>query len=297
MPELWMPGAVRHPIGNTGSMNGGPPRAVHHYTGGGASGQVRSTKAFDNLVSYMKSAEGRAKCYHLVWDPWTGRMAQFFPATSRALSVRNFGSQRNNRTGKVCIQISAVFSPGQIYQGKRYNTLADTPCKGLPELVAWLRSWGIPDTWPLGRTDGRDGPRTNSVWLTRGGHYGHEHVPGNDHTDPGPMPALFDFEEEDDDMPISDEDAKKIAAAVHNQNLGRSGPAIGTAIQSTYLASKAALERLAGLEGVVKTIASRVDLDEDEVARIAEAAKQVAAQVSAADVADRLRVTPKDGAS
>lgn len=38
----------------------------------------------------------------------------------------------------------------------------------------------------------------------------------------------------EDDMPLTDADAQKVAAAVLNMQLGRSGPALGTAVQSTY---------------------------------------------------------------
>jgi hypothetical protein len=50
-----------------------------------------------------------------------------------------------------------------------------------------IRSWGIPDVFPMGTPAKTAGAtkRDRNVWLTEGGHYGHCNVPGNDHWDPG----------------------------------------------------------------------------------------------------------------
>jgi hypothetical protein len=129
---------------------------------------------------------------HLLWDPFTGEIAQFFPANSRSLSLQNAGSVKTNRTGAYCIQIETVFTEGETVNGKRYNTVRDTPCKGLSGIMAWLRSLGIPDAWPGGAPTAfaRDTVPMDT-WLKLGGHYGHNQIPGNSHVDPGPMPNLF----------------------------------------------------------------------------------------------------------
>lgn len=182
---LWLPGAERRPEGNGGTMDGGPPRSIWHITWDelGKGGRLPS---FDNVAAYLKNVDF---CPHLMWDPWSGRIVQFYPADKSARAARNLsGGVETNRMGKVCLQVEAWFSPGAVVDGHRYATLADTPCNGMDKIVAWMRSHGIPDEWPNGwpKWDGSSRNATN--WRTKAGHYGHSQVPENDHDDPGPMP-------------------------------------------------------------------------------------------------------------
>jgi hypothetical protein len=185
MVDLWMPGATRHSLGNTGAMDGGPARAVWHITSNA------HDWTFANELGWFTGG-GADVAPHLLWDPFTGAVAQMFPADSRSLSLQNDGSVRTNRTGKYCIQIETVFTAGETVNGKKYATVRDTPCKGLDQIMAWLRSLGIADTWPGGPPTGfvRDTVSLDT-WLHQGGHYGHNQIPGNSHVDPGPMPNLF----------------------------------------------------------------------------------------------------------
>jgi peptidoglycan hydrolase-like protein with peptidoglycan-binding domain len=115
-----------------------------------------------------------------------------FPADSRSLSLQNDGAVKTNRTGRYCIQIETVFTAGETVNGKKYATVRDTPCKGIDQIMDWLRSLGIPDVWPGGAPTGfvRDTVSAD-MWANQGGHYGHHQVRGNSHVDPGPMPDLF----------------------------------------------------------------------------------------------------------
>lgn len=71
--------------------------------------------------------------------------------------------------------------------GRTYATVRDTPAKGLDKILAWARSWGVPDVWPMGSPTW-EANRSEHTWETEGGHYGHGQTPENKHTDPGPMP-------------------------------------------------------------------------------------------------------------
>ncbi|MFG2637992.1 endolysin [Streptomyces sp. NPDC048362] len=187
MVDLWMPGAARHAVGNTGAMSGGPARAVWHITSNA------KDWTFTNELGYF-TAGGAGVAPHLLYDPFAGNIAQFFPADSRSLCLQNAGNVKTNRTGRYCIQIEIVFTQNETVDGSRYATVRDTPCRGLDGIVAWLRSLGIPDTWPGGApaSFARDTVGLDD-WLKLGGHYGHNQVPGNSHVDPGPMPDLFRF--------------------------------------------------------------------------------------------------------
>jgi len=187
MVDLWMPGAARHSLGNTGAMSGGPARAVWHITSN------EHDWTFKNELGWFTGG-GADVAPHLLWDPFTGEMAQFFPADSRSLSLQNDGAVKTNRTGKYCIQIETVFTQGETVGGKKYNAVKDTPCKGLDQIMDWLRSLGIPDVWPGGAPTGfvRD-TVSAGMWANDGGQYGHHQIRGNAHVDPGPMPNLAAF--------------------------------------------------------------------------------------------------------
>jgi hypothetical protein len=187
MTNLWMPGADRHSLGNTGAMNGGPARAVWHITSNA------TDWVFKNELGWFTGG-GADVAPHLLWDPFTGEMAQFFPADSRSLSLQNDGVVKTNRTGKYCVQIETVFTAGETVSGKKYATVRDTPAKGLDQIMDWLRSLGIPDVWPGGAPTAfaRD-TVSAAMWASEGGQYGHHQIRSNAHVDPGPMPNLATF--------------------------------------------------------------------------------------------------------
>lgn len=192
MPELWMPGATRLDVGDHASTDGGPAKAIAHITW-----DVNATAAKPaDLISYERlrgyfSGSGTASAPHVLWDPFTGRITQFLPASSRSKSLADkAGGTRTNRAGSVVLQVEALFFPHCRVDGKVYATLADTPCEGWTELNAWVRSWGVPDTWPMGKPTDFTSRRSEAVWREQPGWYAHAHVPENDHQDPGSWPAF-----------------------------------------------------------------------------------------------------------
>jgi hypothetical protein len=193
MADLWLPGAQRLPLPDTAPCDTAyPPKAIAHITWdrNATKAKPQALVSFESLRSYF-SGGGAAVAPHILWDPFTGRFAQYYPATSRSKSVADAtGGTRTNRAGKVVIQIEALFFPWCVVAGKAYEHLTDTPCKGWPELHAWIKSWGVPDAWPMGRPTSFDPHRSESVWEMQGGWYGHSQVPENDHQDPGSWPAF-----------------------------------------------------------------------------------------------------------
>lgn len=180
---LWLPGAVRSPQPGAVKLDTSlPARVTWHITSDVDPGKTQP--AFSGVAAYLKNA---GYCPTIMWDPFTGQVEQYYPANvgARALKVWNEDGARH-------IQIEVLFSRGAYRNGKQYWTLAETPLKGFAGIVQWLDSHGIPRTWPMGPTPpiGQSGTRSVSVWNTKGGHYGHSQVPGNDHTDPGVFPDL-----------------------------------------------------------------------------------------------------------
>ena len=180
---LWLPGAVRSPQPGAVKLDTSlPARVTWHITSDVDPGKTQP--AFAGVSAYLKNA---GYCPTIMWDPFTGHVEQYYPANvgARALKVWNEDGARH-------IQIEVLFSRGAYRNGKQYWTLAETPLKGFTQIVQWLDSHGIPRTWPMGPTPpiGQSGTRSVAVWNSKGGHYGHSQVPGNDHTDPGLFPDL-----------------------------------------------------------------------------------------------------------
>ncbi|WP_371538351.1 peptidoglycan-binding protein [Streptomyces sp. NBC_00466] len=194
MTDLWMPGAEHLSVGNTAPTDGGPAKAIAHITWdkNATKTKPQDLVPYASLRTYFGSnASGRAVAPHLLWDPFTGKVVQFFPANSRSLSlVDSAGGTRTNRAGSVVIQIEALFFPWCRVGGKVYESLEDTPCKGWDEMHAWVASWGVPDAWPMGKPTSFTGNRSESTWEKKGGWYAHAHVPENEHTDPGTWPSF-----------------------------------------------------------------------------------------------------------
>ncbi|MFJ2110644.1 peptidoglycan-binding protein [Streptomyces sp. NPDC087850] len=194
MPELWMPGATRLDIGDHAPTDGGTAKAIGHITWdrNATAAKPADLVPYENLRDYFgKNPAGRAVASHILWDPFTGRVTQFLPANSRSKSLADKpGGTRTNRAGSVVIQIEALFFPYCRVDGKVYARLVDTPCKGWAELNAWVRSWGVPDEWPMGQPQDFVSRRDDTVWRTKAGWFRHADVPENTHQDPGSWPAF-----------------------------------------------------------------------------------------------------------
>lgn len=194
MPDLWMPGATRLDIGDHAPTDGGPAKAIGHITWdkNATAAHPAALVPDENLVNYFgKNAAGRAVAPHILWEPFTGRITQFVPANSRSKSLADkAGGTRTNRAGSVVIQVEALFFPYCQVGGKTYARLSDTPCKGWAELNAWVKSWGVPDTWPMGAPHDFVSRRSDTTWRTKAGWYRHADVPENTHQDPGSWPAF-----------------------------------------------------------------------------------------------------------
>lgn len=175
----WIAAAIRFgdgAIGGPMDTPRNPPRVVHHTTESPAGG-----KYLEAVASYLIRVAAEP---HLIYCPVTDRVGQFGPLGHSARALRNDGPRRTNREGLVCVQIEVL--------GRAAEPWTDgwdpREKPGWQRILAAIRSWGVPDRWPAGPPvpyDGDPAPRSRSVWQSEGGHFGHCHVPGNDHDDPG----------------------------------------------------------------------------------------------------------------
>ncbi|WP_371670033.1 endolysin [Streptomyces sp. NBC_00289] len=190
MPDLWMPGATRLDIGDHAATDGGPAKAIAHITWdrNATAAKPADLVPYENLRSYFAGG-GKGVAPHILWDPFTGRITQFVPATSRSKSlVDTAGGTRTNRAGRVVLQIEALFFPYCRVGKSVYPKLTDTPQKGWADLHAWVKSWGVADAWPNGRPE--NCTRSEQTWETKSGWYPHKGVPENSHDDPLSWPAF-----------------------------------------------------------------------------------------------------------
>ncbi|MFI5877525.1 peptidoglycan-binding protein [Streptomyces sp. NPDC051445] len=184
MATTWIPGAERLGDGSIGGpmdKPDAPARVVWHSTESG-----HGDASFENVADYLIQ---KASEPHILYDPVTDRIGQYGPLNESARALKNDGSTRTNRVGKACIQIEVLARAGTPFTGYW------KPGKNFRALMAAIRSWGIPDAFPMGNPPKYPGgsTRDRSIWLTKGGHFCHANIPGNDHGDPGEIDvkALF----------------------------------------------------------------------------------------------------------
>ncbi|MFF9525367.1 peptidoglycan-binding protein LysM [Streptomyces achromogenes] len=183
MGEIWLKEAERLGKGTIGGAMDSPSRparVVWHTTESGA-----GDTAFNNVGNYL-IAEGYEP--HFLYDPTTDRLGQYGPLNQSARALQNDAGTRTNRTGAACIQIEVLARAGTPFTGYW------RPGPNFRALMRAIRSWGVPDVFPmhLAKT-ASDCARNRDVWLSTPGHYGHCNVPGNSHWDPGNISttALF----------------------------------------------------------------------------------------------------------
>jgi hypothetical protein len=185
MGEIWIKEAERLGDGSIGGAMdtpSNPGRVVWHTTESG-----QGDASFNAVGKYLISIGAEP---HILYDPSTDRLAQYGPLNESARALKNDGTTRTNRTGKVCIQIEVLGRAGSPF------TRTWKPGPNFKALMRAIRSWGVPDVFPMGALATQYGDsnakRTRSTWLTKGGHYGHCNIPGNDHWDPGNIsPAVL----------------------------------------------------------------------------------------------------------
>jgi hypothetical protein len=181
-----MPGVGRLP----GAMDGGQLK-------GGAPRVVWQTLGADPRTVSARSAAQRldqhARACHLVWNPVQGDIVQLIPIlrAGRLLGWPEDLSQMAdeaaadetaavNSEGRICIQIGVVAFP--------WDPFTARPLTGLPQILDWLDSWGVPRRWAAGAPapypDGLTTRGSRRLWA-RGGHFGASQVPDLPAAGPG----------------------------------------------------------------------------------------------------------------
>nr|WP_223872301.1 peptidoglycan-binding protein [Streptomyces sp. SP18CM02] len=157
---------------------GNPPRATWHTTESPAGGNY-----FRSIAAYLIRVGAEPQ---VIYDPVTDELGQFGPLTKSGRALRNDGARRTNREGKVNIQVEVLGKAASPW------TKGFDPAKkpNFRKLLAAGRAHGIPDTWPAGKPPATSAAaekagRSRTTWQSKGGHYGHSQIPGQNHWDPG----------------------------------------------------------------------------------------------------------------
>jgi len=163
-------GAMDHPEN--------PPRATWHTTES-PSGRTY----FYSIAAYLIRIAAEPQ---VIYDPDSDLLGQFGPLTQSGRALKNDGTRRTNREGRVNIQVEVLGKASSPWT-KGFDPAAKPNYR---KLLAGMRAHGIPNVWPAGKPPATaaaaaKGSRSRTTWQTKGGHYAHAHVPGNDHWDPG----------------------------------------------------------------------------------------------------------------
>lgn len=177
------PKATRVPGESAGAMVINAPKITHHLTVG---------TSIDGAIAAFRQHRGWP---HFTVD-WVGerlKIVQHLPLNKAARALQNPGSETNRAD---TIQIEHVGFP---HASGKHAPPAAFKSKGVPnwpmarweataELCRWIeRNTGCPRASIPGiRWDADHPPRLGGSAYREGrGHHGHQHVPGNDHFDPG----------------------------------------------------------------------------------------------------------------
>lgn len=170
---------------------------------------------------------------HFTINPRTGDVRQHYPLSYPAKALYQPDSPSTNKGRAAQIEIIGTCDPSRKgnsnWAGWYLPDFAPADFKGLPDLLAWIAAQtglslsrsvdfrAYPSSYgaPTGRL-------SSSAWKAYNEVCGHQHVPSNNHGDPGNIDIdglLALARGEDDDMPLSQDDINKIAKAVWDQGI------------------------------------------------------------------------------
>jgi hypothetical protein len=266
----WLPGATRKPMHEDGfAWQANCPTKIAWHT----------TEGF-GLPSYPSQYEP-----HFTVVPAAGKgvaVYQHIAVTRAAYALKHTGSAPTNGAHAIQIELAGTCDPhgpkGAYYWPEADDTVlrALWAQVGKPLADAFDVPLTAPTFKPYPASADANGVRfTDSQWLAWSGHCGHQHIPGNDHGDPGAFPwdRLVQIANGDDDMPLTDDDAAKVAKAVFNLNVGADGVNWGIALQRLYnRPAVTAQDIAAAIVAQFKTLpAGTATVDDATIARIVKA--------------------------
>lgn len=164
----FLPNVERIAGNDAGAFIASPPKLVWHTTEGPiVEGAVGAFKANNSWP-------------HFTLNPRTGRVVQHLPMTRAGRSLEHrAGTVETNRAHAIQVELVGFAGESPGWSAEDYARIA--------QLARQIESaCGVPRKAFATFTAG--GQRlSNAAWRNGSGHCGHQHVPGNNHTDPGAM--------------------------------------------------------------------------------------------------------------
>lgn len=129
----------------------------------------------------------------LTLDMVTGKVRQHLPVNRSASTLENSGTFKTNRANCVQIELVGYCDPARATSKYYLAHWTDVGYQALADFLSWLHAeWDVPltsnVTWqPYPASYGKLAKQRLSVAAYSGyrGILGHQHVPGNEHGDPG----------------------------------------------------------------------------------------------------------------
>lgn len=158
-PGGWHPDAVDNQTANPLSWVAGEPKIVWHTTEG------------SGLPGYSGSQP------HFTLEPKSNKLWQHVPIRGGAYALRNLsGGIETNRAHAIQVELIGFARESHLWSDEAYANIA--------RLARWIEKHaGVPRR--CGVEFRSDSTHKVSDYVNYSGHLGHQHVPENDHWDPG----------------------------------------------------------------------------------------------------------------
>jgi hypothetical protein len=166
--KLWHPDAIKIPLEDAGSFAGGGRKICLHTTEGPSiAGAVGAFKANRSAPHFLVSPQGKLR--------------QFIALNQAARTLEHPSGPETNRAN--CIQIE------MIGYAARTQNWSDHYYERIAKLCRWIEhQFNVPHICRVEFDATETNPATHlsgQAFYNYAGYVGHEHVPGNDHYDPG----------------------------------------------------------------------------------------------------------------
>jgi hypothetical protein len=190
------------------------------YAGGTVTGAARKVTLHTTETTGFPGYNGGAAAPHLTLNPKTGEARQHIALSRSAYALASPGppqSPNMNAGTNIQVEIIAYAKDTPGYDDEWYAQLG--------EWVGWLvADWDIPVVFLGDFVPNASGSTRQAwdKWAPASGLTGHQHVPHNDHWDPGGLDQnrlLAHLGGGQDDMPLNAQDLDQIAGIVREQVL------------------------------------------------------------------------------
>lgn len=165
--DLWYPEAKHKPLPDAGAFTGGGHKVVLHTTEG------------STIAGCYEAVKAANVAPHFALNPRTGALHQYIPLNRAGRALAHPSGPETNRANAIQIELVGFASQTQDWPDGYLNRIG--------KLCLWIeRHFDVPRRTGVEFVGGGATPHmTGQGFVDYAGYCGHQHVPGNDHWDPG----------------------------------------------------------------------------------------------------------------